>query len=137
MQRLSRTLSETVKETQSRGVSSARLDLLRSQVVPVWHHHRGVTHMTWPYRRKKRARKLRRPRAPVLDLAQILGWADAYHASMGRWPTLNSGRVAGTLGETWRRVDQAVSDVIDQTTFAELARNWRDQQSKYVPNWEI
>jgi Rrf2 family transcriptional regulator, cysteine metabolism repressor len=41
------------------------------------------------------------------------------------------------LSETWRRVDQAVSDVIDQTTFAELVRNWRDQQSKYVPNWEI
>jgi Rrf2 family cysteine metabolism transcriptional repressor len=41
------------------------------------------------------------------------------------------------FSETWRRVDQAVSDVIDQTTFAELARNWRDQQSKYVPNWEI
>jgi Rrf2 family cysteine metabolism transcriptional repressor len=44
---------------------------------------------------------------------------------------------ADPFSETWRRVDQAVSDVIDQTTFAELARNWRDQQSKYVPNWEI
>jgi len=64
--------------------------------------------MTWPYRRKKRKRKLRRPRAPVLDLAQILAWADAYHASVGRWPTLNSGRVSGTLGETWRRVDSAL-----------------------------
>ncbi|MGA2881688.1 MAG: Rrf2 family transcriptional regulator [Bryobacteraceae bacterium] len=44
---------------------------------------------------------------------------------------------ADPFAETWRRVDQAVSDVIDQTTFAELVRNWRDQQSKYVPNWEI
>jgi len=44
---------------------------------------------------------------------------------------------ADPFAETWRRVDQSVSDVIDQTTFAELARNWRDQQSKYVPNWEI
>ena len=44
---------------------------------------------------------------------------------------------ADPFTETWRRVDQAVSDVIDQTTFAELVRNWRDQQSKYVPNWEI
>jgi len=44
---------------------------------------------------------------------------------------------ADPLAETWRRVDQAVSDVIDQTTFAELVRNWRDRQSKYVPNWEI
>jgi Rrf2 family cysteine metabolism transcriptional repressor len=41
------------------------------------------------------------------------------------------------FSETWRRVDQAVSDVIDQTTFAELVRNWRDRQAKYVPNWEI
>ena len=44
---------------------------------------------------------------------------------------------ADPFAETWRRVDQAVSDVIDQTTFAELVRNWRDLQSKYVPNWEI
>jgi Rrf2 family transcriptional regulator, cysteine metabolism repressor len=44
---------------------------------------------------------------------------------------------ADPFTETWRRVDQAVSDVIDQTTFAELVRNWRDRQSKYVPNWEI
>jgi Rrf2 family cysteine metabolism transcriptional repressor len=41
------------------------------------------------------------------------------------------------FAETWRRVDQTVSEVIDQTTFAELVRNWRDQQSKYVPNGEI
>jgi len=45
--------------------------------------------------------------------------------------------VSDPFTETWRRVDQAVSDVIDQTTFAELVRHWRDQQSKYVPNWEI
>lgn len=41
------------------------------------------------------------------------------------------------FADTWLRVDQAVSDVIDQTTFAELVRNWREKQSKYVPNWEI
>src|SRR5580704_13490714 len=44
---------------------------------------------------------------------------------------------ADPFAETWRRVDQAVSDVIDQTSFAQLVRNWRDLQSKYVPNWEI
>ncbi len=44
---------------------------------------------------------------------------------------------ADPFTETWRRVDQAVSDVIDQTTFAELARAWRERHSKYVPNWEI
>lgn len=41
------------------------------------------------------------------------------------------------FSETWRRVDQAVSNVIDNTSFAELARNWRDRQAIYVPNWEI
>lgn len=37
----------------------------------------------------------------------------------------------------WNRVDTAVSDVLDQTTFAELARAWQEQHSRYVPNWEI
>ena len=41
------------------------------------------------------------------------------------------------LSDMWRRVDEAISGVIDHTTFAELVRNWRDRQSKYVPNWEI
>ena len=37
----------------------------------------------------------------------------------------------------WSRVDEAVSTVIDQTSFAELARKWHERQTKYVPNWEI
>lgn len=37
----------------------------------------------------------------------------------------------------WQRVDQAVSEVVDHTTFAELARAWRESQTKYVPTWEI
>lgn len=44
---------------------------------------------------------------------------------------------ADPFAETWAQVDQAVSDVIDQTTFAELVQNWRDRQAHYVPNWEI
>jgi Rrf2 family transcriptional regulator, cysteine metabolism repressor len=41
------------------------------------------------------------------------------------------------LGDFWARVDHAVSAVIDHTTFAELAHQWRDKQHKYVPNWDI
>jgi len=41
------------------------------------------------------------------------------------------------FSEIWRKVDQAVSGVVDHTTFAELSRAWADKQSKYVPNWEI
>lgn len=41
------------------------------------------------------------------------------------------------FSEIWQRAEQAISGVIDRTTFAELVRNWRDRQAKYVPNWEI
>jgi Rrf2 family cysteine metabolism transcriptional repressor len=37
----------------------------------------------------------------------------------------------------WDRVDTAVSDILDSTTFAHLARDWEDQHSRFVPNWEI
>ena len=37
----------------------------------------------------------------------------------------------------WRKVDEAVSVIVDQTTFAELTRSWQEQQGKYVANWEI
>ena len=41
------------------------------------------------------------------------------------------------FGEIWNRVDSAVSDVLDQTTFAEIARSWQERHAQYVPNWEI
>ena len=39
--------------------------------------------------------------------------------------------------DMWQRVDQAVSDVIDKTTFGELVRGWSDKQNRFVLNWEI
>lgn len=39
--------------------------------------------------------------------------------------------------EIWNRVDGAVSDVLDRTSFADLARFWQEKHSQYVPNWEI
>lgn len=39
--------------------------------------------------------------------------------------------------DIWQRVDTAVSSVLDQTTFAELARDWQEKHTQYVPNWEI
>ena len=39
--------------------------------------------------------------------------------------------------DIWRRVDSAVSDVLDQTTFGDLARSWQEKNSHYVPNWDI
>jgi Rrf2 family protein len=39
--------------------------------------------------------------------------------------------------EIWQRVDSAVSDVLDHTTFGDMARSWRERHAQYVPNWEI
>ena len=37
----------------------------------------------------------------------------------------------------WRSVDDAVSLVVDQTSFGDLARQWREKQGRYIPNWDI
>ena len=37
----------------------------------------------------------------------------------------------------WDQVDQAVSEIIDKTSFADLQRTWTDKHTKFVPNWEI
>jgi Rrf2 family transcriptional regulator, cysteine metabolism repressor len=39
--------------------------------------------------------------------------------------------------EVWKRVDESISTILDRTTFAELARRWKESQTRYVPNWEI
>jgi Rrf2 family protein len=41
------------------------------------------------------------------------------------------------FADLWKRVDAAISGVVDRTTFAELVRRWRELQTRYVPNWEI
>ena len=41
------------------------------------------------------------------------------------------------FADIWRRVDSAVSAVLDETTFAELARSWQEKQTQFVPNWDI
>jgi Rrf2 family protein len=37
----------------------------------------------------------------------------------------------------WDRVDKSVSAIVDQTTFADLHREWMEKQNKFVLNWEI
>lgn len=45
---------------------------------------------------------------PPLTARVILTWADAHRRRTGRWPTADSGPVAGTRGETWGRIDSAL-----------------------------
>jgi len=47
-------------------------------------------------------------------------------------------RAAGDpFADVWKRVDAAVSSILDHTTFADLARRWKEMQTKYVATWEI
>jgi hypothetical protein len=46
---------------------------------------------------------------PPLPLEQILAYADAWFAREGHWPVHTSGLIPGTQGETWARVNQALS----------------------------
>ena len=41
------------------------------------------------------------------------------------------------FAEMWSRVEVAVSEVLDHTTFAELRRAWSERNARFVPNWEI
>ena len=41
------------------------------------------------------------------------------------------------FADLWNRVDKAISGVVDQTTFLDLAQSWKDRQARYVPNWDI
>ena len=55
--------------------------------------------------------RLRQPRAlvPPLRVADILRWADRFHARMGRWPTSSDGPIADT-NETWMGVAGALKN---------------------------
>jgi len=41
------------------------------------------------------------------------------------------------FSDVWQRVNRAVSDVLDQTSFADLQRAWKEKRARFVPNWEI
>lgn len=41
------------------------------------------------------------------------------------------------FSDIWNRVDSATSDVLDKTSFGEIARSWQQKNTQYIPNWEI
>ena len=75
---------------------------------------------------------LARP-AESLTVGEVLRFVEGPQQSKGR-----PRRKADTpFTDMWQQVDQAVSDIIDKTTFADLVRDWTDKQNRYVLNWEI
>jgi Rrf2 family protein len=75
---------------------------------------------------------LARP-AETLTVGEVLRFVEGSHSSKSR------GKRKGEtpFSEMWQQVDQAVSGVVDQTTFADLRRGWQEKQSRFILNWEI
>jgi Rrf2 family transcriptional regulator, cysteine metabolism repressor len=69
-------------------------------------------------------------KAETISVGEVLRYVEGNKAT-------KADRVGSPLAEFWGRVDGAMAHVIDKTSFAELAREWKEKQSKYVPNWEI
>jgi Rrf2 family protein len=70
--------------------------------------------------------RLARP-ADQITVGQVMRFVDGKPAK----------RATGPFAEVWKRVDESISDVVDQTTFADLVRRWKESQTRYVPNWQI
>jgi Rrf2 family protein len=75
---------------------------------------------------------LARP-ADTLTVGEVLRYVEGAAHAKGR--SRRKGETPFT--EMWKQVDQAVSGVIDKTTFADLLRAWQEKQNRYVMNWEI
>jgi Rrf2 family protein len=41
------------------------------------------------------------------------------------------------FSDMWDRVDRAVSEILDKTTFDDILRGWSEKQNRFVLNWEI
>jgi len=44
---------------------------------------------------------------------------------------------ASPFQQLWKQVDDATDAVLNNTSFADLVRRWKESQTRYVPNWEI
>ena len=71
--------------------------------------------------------------ANAITVGQVLRFMESVRSSR---PNHASG-MPGPFSDLWKQVDDSVSRVVDETTFDDLVRRWREQQGSYVPNWEI
>src|SRR6266700_4550857 len=72
--------------------------------------------------------RLSRP-ATEITVGQVLAYVENGKKSSRTEPD--------AFTDLWKRVDRAVSDIIDHTTFAEIERQWRESQTRFVPSWDI
>jgi Rrf2 family protein len=68
-----------------------------------------------------------------LTVGEVIRHVDGAAQARGR----NRRKQETPFTDMWSQVEQAVSGVIDKTTFADLLRGWQEKQNRYVMNWEI
>jgi len=73
---------------------------------------------------------LARP-ADSISVGEVLRYVENKNRSK------SAANAAGPFNEMWKAVDEAISGVVDRTSFSELVRRWHEKQTRYVPNWEI
>src|SRR5579863_5654582 len=71
--------------------------------------------------------------AESITVGEVVRYVEGPQQSKGR----QRRKIDTPFGDMWQQVDQAVSGIIEKTTFADLLRNWSDKQNKFVMNWEI
>ncbi|HEV3003742.1 MAG TPA: hypothetical protein VGX78_04745 [Pirellulales bacterium] len=57
---------------------------------------------------ERRGRPPGGPKRSKLSIRQILAWADEHHRRTGRWPSSTLGTIAGSNGEKWLNIQQAL-----------------------------
>jgi Rrf2 family protein len=72
-------------------------------------------------------------RADAITIGEVLRFVEGRQEERSRLRRQSDSAFA----DLWERVDQAMDSVLDNTSFAQLAREWKEKHSRFVPNWEI
>ena len=67
-----------------------------------------------------------------ITVGQVLHFVEGRRAHAGRRQKHET-----PFSDLWRRIDSSVSEIVDNTSFADLVRSWKERQGAYVPNWDI
>lgn len=79
---------------------------------------------------------LARP-ADSLTLGEVLRFVEGPRAGNRSGKPRLRRRSEDPLSDVWERVDRAVSEILDKTTFGDVLRDWTEKRNKFVLNWEI
>jgi len=72
-------------------------------------------------------------RAEAITIGEVLRFVEGRQEERARLRRKNE----SAFSDLWERVDHAIDSVLDSTSFAQLAREWQEKHTRFVPNWEI